>query len=150
MRISKELFISTVVQFLRRKVPQLSSNKEDQLVQMPLLPETVQTILKCIGASTNNISNELSQEIFQMNLQAKLLLDKPNLSQLQQQQLKGNTLIGGNQGTFDMLQSMMNNLNMNTQNTNLGTTIHSQLDLLDWVPFGFGFHPKPAPDFEDT
>ena len=120
------------------------------LVQMPLLPETVQTILKCIGASTNNISNELSQEIFQMNLQAKLLLDKPNLSQLQQQQLKGNTLIGGNQGTFDMLQSMMNNLNMNTQNTNLGMSIHSQLGLLDWVPFGFGFHPKPAPDFEDT
>lgn len=93
------------------------------MVQMPLLPETVQTILKCIGASGNNISNELSQEIFQMNLQAKLLLDKPNnLSQLQQQQqqLKGNTLMGGNQGTFDMLQSMMNNLNMNTQNTNLG------------------------------
>ena len=96
------------------------------IVQMPLLPETVQTILKCISASTNNISQELSQEIFQMNLQTKLLLDKPNLTlqqqQQQQQQLKQgqNTLMGGNQGTFDMLQSMMNNLNMNTQNTNLG------------------------------
>lgn len=93
------------------------------IVQMPLLPHTVQTILKCIGASSNNIATELSQEIFQMNLQAKLLLDKPNINmqqQQQQQQLKGNTLMGGNQGTFDMLQSMMNNLNMNSQNTNLG------------------------------
>lgn len=97
--------------------------KDDQMrpiVQMPLLPDTVQTILKCIGASSNNIATELSQEIFQMNLQAKLLLDKPNLSMQQQQQLKSNTLMGGNQGTFDMLQSMMNNLNMNSQNTNLG------------------------------
>ncbi len=118
-----ELFISTVVLFLRRKVPQLSGAKEDQMrpiVQMPLLPETVQTILKCISASTSiNLNQELTQEIFQMNLQAKLLLDKPNLILQQQQQLKQgqNSLIGGNQGTFDMLQSMMNNLNMTSQNT---------------------------------
>lgn len=126
-----ELFISTVVQFLRRKVPQLSGtsiNKDDQMrpiVQMPLLPETVQTILKCISASTNNIATELSQEIFQMNLQAKLLLDKPNLTIQQQQQLKSGTLMGGNQGTFDMLQSMMNNINMNAQTTNLGINNYS-------------------------
>ena len=122
-------------------MPHLNSNnlnllKDDQLnmrptVQMPLLPETVQTILKCIGASTNSISAELSQEIFQMNLQAKILLEKPNLliqqqqQQQQQQQLKPSVLpnpLVGNQGTFDMLQSMMTNLNLtnlNNQNTNL-------------------------------
>jgi len=124
-----ELFISTVVLFLRRKVPQLSGVKEDQMrpiVQMPLLPETVQTILKCISAAANvSLSQELSQEIFQMNLQAKLLIDKPSLIlQQQQQQLKQgqNTLMGGNQGTFDMLQSMMNNLNMSAQNPNANTS----------------------------
>ncbi len=61
-----------------------------------------------------------------MNLQAKLLInmDKPSnvtiqQQQQQQQQLKANPLMG-NQGTFDMLQTMMNNLNMNAQNPNLG------------------------------
>jgi len=91
-----ELFITTVVAFLRKKVPQLNTNNLNLLknndpipqVQMPLLPETVQTILKCIGTSSSsiNMSAELSQEIFQMNLQAKILLDKPNLLIQQQQQ----------------------------------------------------------------
>ena len=89
-----ELFITTVVAFLRKKVPQLNTNNLNLLknndpqaipqVQMPLLPETVQTILKCIGTSSSsiNMSAELSQEIFQMNLQAKILLDKPCLSNI--------------------------------------------------------------------
>ena len=84
-------------------------------VAMPLQPETVQTILKCIGASTNAISPELSQEIFQMNLQAsRLLSDKPNLQQ-QQQTPQPTKSIGNNanQGPYDMIQSMIN-LNMNT------------------------------------
>ncbi len=120
-----ELFISTVVVFLKRKVPQLNSSlsKEDQLnqrpiIQMPLLPETVQTILKCISASSNGVSTELSQEIFQMNVQARLLLDKPNLtSQPQVPQLQ--PLVKpfvNNQGTYEMIQSMMN-LNINTPST---------------------------------
>ena len=108
--------------FLRRKVPQLIGTgvtKEDQMRPtahlQTLLPETVQTILKCISASKNNLSQELSQEIFQMNIQAKLALDKPNnLNLAQQQQLQNkqgqNTLMGGNQGTFDMLQSLFRRL----------------------------------------
>jgi len=92
LRDHGELFITTVVAFLRKKVPQLNTNNLNLLknndpksipqVQMPLLPETVQTILKGIGMSSSsiNMSAELSQEIFQMNLQAKILLDKPNLS----------------------------------------------------------------------
>ena len=100
-----ELFITTVVVFLKRKVPQLNPNisKEEQLAtsrlpaQMILLPETVQTILKCLSGSSNLVSNEIQQEIFQMNIQARLLLEKQaqpsggtggssNVLNLQQQQ----------------------------------------------------------------
>ena len=43
---------------------------------MILLPEMVQTIVKCISASSNIVSAELSQEIFQINVQSRLLLDQ--------------------------------------------------------------------------
>jgi len=138
-----ELFISTVVQFLRKKVPQLNANnlnllKDDQSnlrppIQMPLLPETIQTILKCIITPTNPISQELQQEIFQINMQTKLLLEKPNLllqQQQQQQQIKSAGL--PNQGTFDMIQSMMTNLNLtnlNNQNLNNYTSSPSKMIL---------------------
>jgi CCR4-NOT transcription complex subunit 1 len=119
-----ELFINTVVQFLKKKVPQLAAINKDDInsrssVSIPLQPETVQTILKCIGSSSNSVSQELSQEIFQMNAQARLLLDKPNLQQNQQQ---ANALpqqaiksLTANQGPYDMIQSMIN-LNINNLN----------------------------------
>lgn len=48
---------------------------------MILLPEMVQTIVKCISASSNIVSAELSQEIFQINVQSRLLLDqKPGVN----------------------------------------------------------------------
>ena len=146
-----ELFIQTVVTFLKRKVPQLNPNFKDDpslqnsrpIIQMPLLPETVQTILKCIGASSNSVSTELSQEIFQMNVQARLILDKPGSANSQQQQPASSTAATAsstntqtpivppsnqkqnlpqqpqpNQATttYEMIQSMMNNLNMNALN----------------------------------
>jgi hypothetical protein len=74
-----------VIVFLKRKVPQLNpslSKEEQQLAnsrmppQMILLPDTIQTILKCVSSSTNPLSPELQQEIYQMNIQARLLIDK--------------------------------------------------------------------------
>jgi CCR4-NOT transcription complex subunit 1 len=78
-----ELFITTVIAFLRRKCPQLISNltKEEQVrlqaaqtMQIPLLPETLQSLLKCLQSSVHLVSNELAQEIYQMN--ARFLFDK--------------------------------------------------------------------------
>lgn len=80
------MFISTVVAFLKRKIPPLGSssgyNKDSTThTQMILLPEMVQTIVKCISASSNIVSAELSQEIFQINVQSRLLLDqKPGVN----------------------------------------------------------------------
>ena len=83
-----ELFISTVVAFLKRKVPQLNPGgaPKEPSPQMPLLPETVQTILKCIGASANVVTTDLSQEIVAMIFQARQVLEKPALQAQQQQQ----------------------------------------------------------------
>ncbi len=44
--------------------------------QMSILPDTLQTILKCISASPNLINAEVQQEIYQMNVQARLLMEK--------------------------------------------------------------------------
>lgn len=71
-----------MVAFLKRKIPQLGGNssspypKDSTPTQMILLPEMVQTIVKCISASSNIVSAELSQEIFQINVQSRLLLDQ--------------------------------------------------------------------------
>lgn len=78
-----------MVAFLKRKVPALNPNlsKEEQQLQMAnqqqrinnmqsILPETIQTILKCINASSSMLNAELQQEIYQMNMQARVLLDK--------------------------------------------------------------------------
>jgi hypothetical protein len=74
-----------VVVFLKRKVPQLNPNmsKEDQqqmanrmASQMSLMPDTLQTILKCISGSPTLVNAEIQQEIYQMNVQARLLMDK--------------------------------------------------------------------------
>lgn len=130
--------------FLRRKVPQLSG-KDDQSGMrsaslQPLPIDTIQTILKCISASSNTVSTELTQEIIQMNFQARMLLEKPaqnmlstqaqpgqqpaaagqaqaalNAQQQQQQPLK--PLIQ-NQGTIDMIQTMMNLNIQNSQQAN--------------------------------
>lgn len=150
-----ELFIVTAVAFLRRKVPQLANpntlTKEEQMNMRPimqnsLLPETVQTILKCLASPGINVSAEVSAEIIQMTMQARFLFDKQlqqqqqqptptgltqtplapsqaqTPSQQQQQQLKPNplsnpALAGANsQGALEMLQTMMNSLNMTNPN----------------------------------
>ena len=130
----QELFITTVMAFLRRKVPQLASPSTAKsgvlpvddpskaasapLIQMPLLAETVQTILKCISASANSISVELAQEIFQMNLQARILLEKAAAAaaantqqqqQQQQQQILGQVQSGGANKTPTSLANPTNN-----------------------------------------
>jgi hypothetical protein len=105
-------------------VPQLFGANKDESgfrpIQLQIMPETLQTIIKCIGSSSTNISNELTQEILQINTQARLLLEKQQqLQQQQQQQIKGtqNPLATvGNQGTIEMIQSMINNLNQQSVN----------------------------------
>lgn len=75
---------------------------------MQLLPEAIQTILKCISAAPN-LSNELSQEILLINSEVRLMFDK-----LAQKTVP-------NPNNFDLLQTVMNNMsisNMNSQTSN--------------------------------
>lgn len=53
----------------------------------------VQTIVKCISASSNIVSADLSQEIFQINVQSRLLLDqKPTTGSQASAQQPGSNL----------------------------------------------------------
>ncbi|CAF0914580.1 unnamed protein product [Brachionus calyciflorus] len=120
-----EQFITAAIAFLKRKIPQMSG-KDDPM-------GTIQTILKCISSSSSLISPELSQEIFQISVQSRLMLEKPPNPLLGLQQPNSATsavksLVGvgqtptnlpANQSNFDLIQQMMG-LNINSQNTNLG------------------------------
>ena len=53
------------------------ANQQQRINNMQsILPETIQTILKCINASSSMLNAELQQEIYQMNIQARVLLEK--------------------------------------------------------------------------
>ena len=67
-----------MVLFLKKKIPQLSLSKDELAARSTtLLTESVQTILKCISASPN-ISAELTQEIMQISVQARMMFEKQN------------------------------------------------------------------------
>lgn len=157
-----ELFIATVVAFLRRKVPQLANpstlTKEEQMNMRPimqntLLPETVQTILKCISSPGINVSTEVSAEIIQMSMQARFIFEKlqptpaglpqtplapsqtQTPSQLKPNPLSNPALAGaGNQGTLEMIQNMMNTLNMANPNQQQPITFNSPNKLMQVNP----------------
>ena len=80
-------------------------------VQSPLLPETIQTILKCISTPSIAIGTELSQELYLINLEARTLIDKLGVAQKLPAQNIGNQ-------NFELIQSMMNNININNNNNN--------------------------------
>jgi hypothetical protein len=109
-------------------MPQLAnSNKEDALArpsQTPLLPDTAQTILKCItNAMTSSPSSELFQEINQITAEIRIILEKSgNIMQqttqkpsqpTPQPQLPSQPNPTNPSNTFELLQSMVNNLNIN-------------------------------------
>ena len=113
---------------LKKKIPQLSLSKDELAARSTtLLPESVQTILKCISASPN-ISAELTQEIMQISVQARMMFEKQNMpvqgaqssmppAQTSAQQAGLKALVV-NQGTNDMIQSMINmNLGQNFANS---------------------------------
>ena len=124
--------------FLKRKIPQMSG-KDDPM-------GTIQTIIKCIS-STSMVSNDLSQEIMQINLQTRVMFEKQQQQQQQhqqqQQQQSSNPLIGiqqpvstapgvkslvgqsvsslsSGQGNYDLIQQMMGlSLNQNQNAANM-------------------------------
>jgi hypothetical protein len=127
----KELFINTVLSFLRKKMPQLAiSGKEDPLArpsQTPLLPDTAQTILKCITGALANPSTELFQEINQITSEIRIILEKNGSLQTQKPpqpvplpQAQTNANVTNSQNTFELLQSMVNSLNINNNLSNTG------------------------------
>lgn len=113
IRDHTDKFISTVVAFLRKKLPHLNNAKEDfNASSIRSQQETIQTILKCISASANSVNPELSQEILQITTEARLLLDKQNsiLQKVLSIQTPNQTPTGGPTSSMDLL-AMMNNIN---------------------------------------
>ena len=87
-------------------------------IQSPLLPETIQTILKCISSAQLTISPELSQELYQINLEARSILEKSGIAQ---KLLPPQTQNIGSQNNFELIQSMMNSMNNNNTNNNFNS-----------------------------
>jgi hypothetical protein len=95
------------------------SNMSNRLGQTPLLNDTIQAILKCISTPSIPLGPELSQDLLQINLEARCLFEKSGLQQTTQKLLPTQAQNLASPNSFELLQSMMNNLNINNiNNTN--------------------------------
>ena len=106
-------------------------------IQAPMLPETIQTILKCISTPPMTISTELQQELYQINLEARALIEKLLLAQKSSQQNIGTQ-------NFELLQSMIGNMNMGMNSANTNSNFNSPSKIFPPTSLGVNQNPLQA------